>query len=137
MVEFKIVINDNKTGKSYQKILQDESLLGKKIRDKVDGKLLGLQGYELVITGGSDSAGIPMRQDVDGIARRRIMIESGTGLRSGTKGTRYRKSVKGNTIGSRITQLNMNIIKYGQHSVEEALGIKKEEAKKEAEKSSS
>ena len=129
MAELKIVINDVKSGKSYQKLLQDDSMQGKKINDKVDGKLLGLHGYELQITGGTDNAGFPMRQDVEGTARRKILIGKSTGLRKAPKGIRYRKSVIGNTIHSRTVQVNAKIVKYGDKPVEDLLGIKKEEKK--------
>ncbi len=127
MPDFKIVVNDSKTGKSYQKVVQDEGLSGKKIHDKIDGKLLGLHGYELEITGGSNLAGFPMRQDVDGIGRRKILIVKGTGLRKTLKGTRYKKSVVGNTIGSKTAQINVKVVKFGVKSIEESFGIKKEE----------
>ena len=130
MPEFKLVISDSKTGKSYQKVIHDDSLLGKKVNDKIDGKLAGLIGYELEITGGSDNAGFPMRQDLDGIARRRILIAKSTGLRKAPKGIRYRKIVTGNTISSRTIQINAKVIKEGQKPIEELLGIKKEESEK-------
>lgn len=132
MPEFKIVINDSKTGKSYQKVLNDDSLLGKKINDKVDGKLLGLTGYELQITGGTDNAGIPMRQDVDGIARRKILIGKSIGVRKAPKGIRYRKTITGNTVSSRTVQINMAVINPGTGNIEEHLGIKKEEKQEKA-----
>ena len=52
MVEFKIVVGSK--GKSYSKSLteiESSSLLNKKIMDRVEGKEIGLLGYELQITG--------------------------------------------------------------------------------------
>ena len=76
MAEFKVVIADPKKGKSYQKEVKEDSakgFLGLKIGDKVKGELLDLAGYEFEITGGSDYAGFPMRADVPGAARKRIL----------------------------------------------------------------
>ena len=60
MVEFKAVINDVKTGKSYQMDVSGHhanSLIGKKIGDVVDGIFVSLPGYKLTISGGSDKDG--------------------------------------------------------------------------------
>ncbi len=118
MVKFKVVISDPKQGKSMQKEVDSSEVTvfkRKKIGDKVDGKTLGLEGYELEITGGSDSSGFPMRNDVEGIARKRVLIVSGVGLRKKTrKGMRKRKLVRGNSISLNIAQINTKIIKYGK-----------------------
>ena len=43
MVECKAVINDVKSGKSYQKVLEEGILNGEKIGSKVNGNLLGFK----------------------------------------------------------------------------------------------
>ena len=129
MAEFKAVINDPKTGKSYQKMVTDSSLIGKKIKDKINGDSLDLKGYELEITGGSDSSGFPMRKDFDSIARKRIMLTKGPGLRHNEKGRKIRKTLRGNTISNKITQINFKILKYGSKKPEEI--FKKEEVKEQ------
>ena len=53
MAETKFVLNDVKTGKSYQKALDNNPFLNKKVGDKVSGNEIGFDGYELQITGGS------------------------------------------------------------------------------------
>jgi len=108
----------------------------KKIGDKIDGKALGYDGYELEITGGSDNSGFPMRKDVEGIARKRILIVSGVGLRKKTrKGMRKRKTIAGNTISLKTAQINLKVIKYGKAKLEfakkEAEGEAKEAPKEE------
>ena len=73
MVEFKAVINDVKTGKSYQMDVSGHhanSLIGKKIGDVVDGIFVSLPGYKLTISGGSDKDGVPMRSDLPGGKRK-------------------------------------------------------------------
>ena len=91
-----------KDGKTHKRELDADNakhLRGKKIGDKFKGELLDLTGYELQITGGSDASGFPMRSDVNGVARKRVLITGGVGLRkSPRKGLRLRKTVVGNTI---------------------------------------
>ena len=58
-----------------------EGLLdGMKIGDKVNGDLVEMPGYELVITGGSDNAGFPMRKDIQGSGRKRPLLSGGVGV---------------------------------------------------------
>lgn len=133
---FKVVVSDPKTKKSYQKeISQKESgLIGKKIRDEVKGDFLGLSGYDLEITGGSDKQGFPMNQSIQGSTRKKIILTGGPGFNPKRKGERRRKSVRGNVIASDIAQVNTKILTYGKKSVEELLGLKKEEKPAEAPK---
>ncbi len=132
---FKLVVSDPKTKKTYQKeVSQKESgLLNRKIRDKVKGDFLGLSGYELEITGGSDKQGFPMRPNLQGVARKRVLLTGGPGFHPKTKGERRRKSVRGNTISPDIVQVNAKIVKYGAKKLEQIFG-KKEEKPEEAKK---
>lgn len=117
MADFKLVISDPKNGKSYQKELKEPDsniFLGKKIGEQVNGNEFGLQEYEFIITGGSDYCGFPMRNDVTGAGRKRILAVSGVGLRKTGKGVRHRKTVCGNTIHPRISQINLKILKEGK-----------------------
>jgi small subunit ribosomal protein S6e len=128
MADFKIVVSDPKTKKSYQvTISQDKaySLIGKKIGDKFDGSLLGLAGYELEIRGGSDKDGFPMIPSIQGPVRKKILLSSPPGFKPRLKGQRKRKTVRGNTISADIVQINTKIVKYGSKPIEEI--IKKEE----------
>ena len=137
MAEFKIVINDVKTGKSYQKTVSDSSLVGKKIGDKVDGKVVGLTGYELEIKGGSDTAGFPMIVTVDTSGRKKALLSKGPGVKIKRDGMIKRKTVRGNTISDKTAQINLKIIKYGTKKVEELLGIEKKEESPAAEEKKS
>jgi small subunit ribosomal protein S6e len=130
MVEFKAVINDGKNGKSFQVSVTGHhanSLIGKKIGDVVDGIFVGLPGYKLAITGGSDKDGFPMRKDLPGPRRKRILAAASTGFKSTEGGLRRRKSVRGNTIAPDTVQLNMKISTQGSKPIEDL--IKKEEPK--------
>jgi small subunit ribosomal protein S6e len=131
MVEFKAVINDVKTGKSYQATVAGHhanSLIGKKIGDVVDGIFVSLPGYKLTIAGGSDKDGVPMRSDLPGVRRKNILLTEGTGFDAPEDGMRRRKLVRGNTVSPDTTQINMTITTAGSKAVEELLP-KKEEKK--------
>jgi len=133
MAEFKIVISDPKSRKAYQKEVDQAAsgFLGKKIGEKVSASSLGLEGYSLEVTGGSDKDGFPMRSDVGGSARKRILIAQPPGFHPKKKGQRKRKSICGNTVSATTTQINTKVVEYGKKSIEELLG-KKEEKKGEA-----
>lgn len=85
------------------------SLIGKKIGDEVDGIFLGMPGYKLVLLGGCDKDGFPMRRDLPTAKRMKILLTKGIGFHPENKGVRKRKSVRGNTISPEIVLLNMKI----------------------------
>lgn len=121
MTEFKLSIGNPKTKKTYKKdVSGDEAkeFLSKKIGDKILGNKLGFTGYEFEVTGGSDASGFPMRKDVNGTARKKILITKSIGNRKGRKGMRIRKSVAGNTIHSKTTQINLKVLKEGKTPLE-------------------
>lgn len=136
MANFKVVVSDPKTRKSYQKEIDQNAsgILGKKIGDKIPGNFFGLEGYELEITGGSDKDGFPMRPDVLGTGRKKVLLSFGPGFHPKRKGQRKKKLVRGNTVSPDIVQVNTKIVKYGSKPIEVSLGIKtkaEEEHKKE------
>jgi small subunit ribosomal protein S6e len=115
-MEFKVNIGDPKTKRSVQKVVsgkEAEFLLKKKVGDKISGDAIGFAGYEFEITGGSDYCGFPMRKDVRGTARKKILIVSGTGIRKNVPGRKIRKTVAGNTIYSKTAQINLKVLKQG------------------------
>ena len=101
-------------------------LIGKKIGDEIDGSILGFKGYKIKITGGTDRDGFPMRPDVSGPRKVRILLSGGVGfhpkdkpsskkkkrLRRRKKGLRKRKMVRGNVISEAIAQVNAVLIPY-------------------------
>ncbi|MBN1644456.1 30S ribosomal protein S6e [Candidatus Woesearchaeota archaeon] len=132
MVTFKLVIG-TKGGKCLQKEVPEpdsKGFLGKKIGEAIKGELIGLTGYEFLITGGSDYAGFPMRKDITGPGRKRILAIQGIGLKSKRKGQRQRKTVCGNTIHNNISQINLKVTKEGPAPLE----IPKKESEKPKEK---
>jgi small subunit ribosomal protein S6e len=128
-MEIKLSIGDPKSGKTAKAVLTDpKPLLNKKIGDHVKGDDLGFAGYEFEVTGGSDYCGFPMRRDVTGVMRKKILIVKGTGLRKNEPGRKVRKNVAGNTVYANTAQVNLKVLKAGpQPLVEE----KKEEKKAE------
>lgn len=132
MATFKVVISDPKTKKAYQKEVDQgpSGLVNKKIGETFSGDALGLTGYELQVTGGSDRDGFPMRRDVAGAARKKILLAFGPGFHPRLKGQRKRKSIRGNTVSPDIAQINAKVAKYGAKPIEELLGVKKEEEPK-------
>ena len=128
MAELKLVIGDPKSGKSFQRSVKDmeaKPFLGKIIGDKIKGDGFGLKGYEFEITGGSDYCGFPMRKDVIGSSRARILATKSTGVKSVDKGIRVRKTMAGNTIHAKSSQVNLKVLKSG------TAPLKNEEIKKE------
>jgi len=124
MVEFKVVVNDTKSGKSHQVQVSGHhanSLIGKKIGDEVDGIFISLPGYKLQITGGTDKDGFPMRFDLPGMVRRRLLVSKGTGFNAKENGMRRKKSIRGNTVGQDIVQINMRVTKHGSRAIDQLI----------------
>ena len=130
-MDFRVVVSDPKTGRAYQVELKDPGagrLLGKRIGDKLEGDILGMPGYSVLITGGSDREGFPMRADLPGSRRRKLLIAHGTGYHPSAVGRKKRKSIHGREISPDMGQINVKIVEAGSKSVEELLGVKTETA---------
>lgn len=134
MADFKLTINNPKTGKSYKKDVSGkdaDALLSKDIGEKVAGDALGFSGYEFEITGGSDSAGFPMRHGIRGAARQKVYTYKGVGFSGRNrwgkteKGLRVKTTVRGQKIAAETIQVNLEIVKEG------AVDLFKAEAKPE------
>ena len=107
MTNFKITISDIK-GKSISKELKDSDanpLLGLQLGNETDASIVGLSG-KIKLTGGSDKSGVPMRNDVHGAARKRVLLSKGVGLQDAETGQRKRKLMRGNTLSEEIYQVN-------------------------------
>ncbi|MFQ5976414.1 MAG: 30S ribosomal protein S6e [Candidatus Hydrothermarchaeales archaeon] len=118
------MISDTKKGKAYNVELDDtksKGLVGTKLGDEVNGTPLGLSGYTLRLTGGSDKSGVPMRIDVHGRVRPKIQVSKGPGYKPKEKGIIRRKRVRGNVITPDIIQVNSIIVKRGKKSIDKIL----------------
>ncbi|MDD1674786.1 MAG: 30S ribosomal protein S6e [Methanomicrobiales archaeon] len=132
MAEFKVVLSDPKTAKAYNLTVaagQAGMFIGKKIGDEIDAGPLGLSGYGIKITGGTDRVGTPARADLPGMGRRGILLAGGVGFKPGHKGLRRRKSVRGSEITADFVQVNTVITKSGEKPLDTFFG--KAEGKKE------
>ena len=121
MAKFKIVVSEA-NGKSYQLEVENAALIGKEIGDEINGSLIGLDGYRLKITGGSDRCGFPMRHDIYDSIKMRVLLSKGPGYKPSDKGIRKRKSVRGNIISSDIVQINTKVIESGDKPISELIG---------------
>jgi small subunit ribosomal protein S6e len=127
MAKFKIILSDPETGESQIADLEGSRavpLVGRKLGETIDGAAVGLGGHKLKITGGSDKDGFPMRPDIHGGVKTRIIVSNGVGFHSTHKGARRRKTVRGSVITEDTVQINMKII-------EKPKKTEKAEAKKE------
>ena len=119
-----MVLSDPETGRAY-KIELDEtrmrSIVGRRIGEVVDGSAFGIAGYKIQLTGGSDRDGFPMRRDVHGRVRPRILLRSPPGFHPREKGQIRRKRVRGNVYVPEIVQINAKIVEKGKKSIEELL----------------
>jgi len=120
----KLVINDPKTGKSYSLEKDIDIFLNKKLGEVVDGSIIGLDGFKLEITGGSDNSGFPMKKGLHFPYKIKVLGSSGVGFKSIKKGEKKRKTLRGEIVSSDIAQLNLKIIEYGNKNIEELLSQK-------------
>ncbi|MFW9963508.1 MAG: 30S ribosomal protein S6e [Candidatus Sifarchaeia archaeon] len=119
---FRLVISDPETGQAIQYELDDaktNALIGKTVGEIVEGDVLGLPGYKLKITGGSDSSGFPIRPDVHGSGKRRVLIHGTPGFKPKRKGVAKRKTVRGRELSAEISQVNMRVEEKGGTPLEE------------------
>ena len=110
MTDFKLTVSDKK-GRSMTKELKENdgnALLGLKIGDEIDASIVGLAG-KIMVMGGSDRSGVPMRQDVHTGSRKYVLLSKGVGLKDAEKGQRVRKLVRGNQISEEIFQVNCKL----------------------------
>ncbi|MEM4295214.1 MAG: S6e family ribosomal protein [Candidatus Anstonellales archaeon] len=107
-----------KDGKSYRvEVQKPEVLYGKKIGESFSGNIIGLTGYEFLITGGSDLSGFPMKREIQGNRKLRIMTKKSVGARL-KKGAMKRKVFRRNTINGDILQVHVVVTKNGNEELE-------------------
>lgn len=134
MAEFKVVLSDQKSGRSFKVDVGGGAagaLIGKRIGDEVDAGIFGLQGYRMVITGGSDRNGTPARRNLPFAGRRKILLSGGAGFKPRREGQRRRKTIRGNEITADFVQINARIIQYGEKSLDELFAKPATEGKTE------
>jgi len=122
MVELKVVVSDPKTGRAYNVDASTGAagaIVGKRIGDEVDAGPLGLAGYKILITGGSDQTGTPARKSLPGAGRRKLLLAEGVGFHPGMEGERRRKMIRSHEITAEFVQVNARVTAYGEKSLDE------------------
>jgi len=125
-------LNISEKGKAWKLENDSESLVGKKIGERIKGSEIAseFEGYELEISGTSDMAGFPGKKDEEGVNLRRVLLKKGfscwtepKGLRKHPvkmpDGLRLKKTVRGNTISRDVVQINLKVLKSGKKKLEE------------------
>ena len=129
----KLVVSDKKTGKSYPIEVSDDKkslFIGRKIGDKLPGDDFGLFGYTLQLTGGSDISGIPMRPDLAGSRKAKLLLSGGAGFHPARKGARRKKMVRGSYYTADNAQANAIIFEYGKQAPDELVKLPEKAEKK-------
>jgi len=103
----KLNISEPSTKKTWKLELDSSMLVGKKIGENVPGSEVSddLSGYELKITGATDSSGFAHKPDVEGQELKRVLLTKGWGQRKKQKGLRKRKNYRGNIIAEKTVQI--------------------------------
>jgi small subunit ribosomal protein S6e len=125
MAEFQVAVADPDDGHTYQFDVEGQDtnrFLGREIGAEVEGGSVGLSGYTLEITGGSDDAGRPMREDVAGPDLKALLLGGGTGFNPTKDGERRRITVRGREVSDATSQVNATIASRGGESIEDLLG---------------
>jgi small subunit ribosomal protein S6e len=124
MAEFTVAVSDPESGMTYQVDVAEQDanrFIGKEMGEEVDGDAVGLTGYTLELTGGSDNAGRPMRGDIRGAELQSVLLEGGTGYNPSREGERNRVTVRGREVSDDTRQINARIVARGDGSVDDLL----------------
>jgi small subunit ribosomal protein S6e len=125
MADFTVAVSDPEDGHTYQLDVDGQDanrFIGREIGEEVDGDAVGLSGYTVEVTGGSDETGRPMREDVRGTQLKEILLDGGTGYRPSREGERKRVTVRGREITDETRQINARIADRGDADPAELLG---------------
>lgn len=130
---FKITVSDPEEGMAWQVEKEATPLIGTKVGEEFNGSLIGLEGYTLKVTGGSDEDGFPMRRGVGGGGRREVLMKQGPGYRPREDGVKRRKSVRGEVVSEEIVQVNTKVVdrEDDAETIAELLGLEEEEEQEE------
>lgn len=123
MVEFKLVIAE--AAASVARTVADPQsagFLGKRIGETVGGELIGLTGYTLKITGGTDRSGFALRPEIPGARQVRVFVGEGFGFHAPRRGQRKRRTFRGGAISEETVQINLVVEQKGSKPLAELLG---------------
>ena len=125
MADFQVVVGDPDEGTTYAVDVDGQDanrFVGRSVGETVDGDAVGLGGYELEITGGSDTSGRPMREDVGGTETAAVLLEGGVGFDPTVDGERKRVTVRGAEISEETRQINAKVVARGDDAIDDLLG---------------
>ncbi len=130
MAKFKVIVSDPEAGSS--RVVEVEGaravpLVGRRLGEVIDGAAVGMSGYKLRVTGGSDKDGFPMRPNVHGGVRVSVILSEGVGFQSSKGGERRRKTLRGNVVTDDIVQINMMVVEKPKKKEKEKKEKKEEE----------
>jgi small subunit ribosomal protein S6e len=128
-------INISHKGKTYKVETEDETLVGRKIGEKIPGADVApeLEGFELEITGTSDLSGIPGFKGLDEDIYHRKLLGFGPGMKDRRKGIRLRKTQRGEAISLKTRQINIKVLKEGKRKFEDLFNKEEAETEEKAE----
>lgn len=121
MAKFKVIVSDPQAGTSKVVELEESRVapfIGRKLGETLDGSVVDLPAHTIQILGGSDKDGVPMRGNVHGGIRRRVVLSGGAGFKAKKSGERKRKTVRGDIITDEIVQINLKIVERPAKPVE-------------------
>ncbi|MFU8867488.1 30S ribosomal protein S6e [Natronococcus sp.] len=126
MASFTVVVGDPDSGSTYQLEAEEQDanrFIGKSIGEEVDGGAVGLDGYTLEITGGSDEAGRPLSPDVAGPNLEEVLMKGRqVGYQPTRDGERRRVTVRGREVSDAVAQINASVVESGSSDIDELLG---------------
>jgi len=130
-------INVSHKGRTWKVETENEGLIRMKIGEKINGDLISgdLDGYQLEITGTSDMAGFPgIRGQIGGQLRGMLLTKNDKGMnQTRPHGLRLKKTVRGEEISDKTTQINLKVLKEGAKKFDEICPVKVKEEKPKAE----
>jgi small subunit ribosomal protein S6e len=136
MATFTVVVGDPDEGDTHQFEVDGQDanrFMGRSIGEEVDGSAVGLDGYTLEITGGSDDTGRPMRGDVAGPDLKEVLLEGGVGYEPARDGERKRVTVRGAEVSEAVVQINAKVVERGDQSIPVLLGEEEPEGQAQSE----
>jgi small subunit ribosomal protein S6e len=113
MAKFKVIVSDPQTGTSKVMELEEARaapFIGRRIGEVMDGATVDMPSTKVQIMGGSDKDGVPMKPNVHGGVRRKVVLGGGVGFKPKKSGERRRKAVRGNIVTDEIVQINMKLV---------------------------
>lgn len=116
-------VNVSLKGRTYKLETDNEGLIRMKIGEKINGSMISadLDGYQLEITGTSDQAGFPgIKGQVGGQLRGMLLTKDDLGMnQTRPRGLRLKKTVRGEEISEKTSQINLIVLKEGAKKFDE------------------